>query len=70
MWEKIKERGFDLVGIGVLCANLTTFVIIIVYGIYQIWEPWKWLLYLETVMDLAFIAWGVERLIADMREGE
>ena len=66
MWERIKEIGFDLVAIGLLCSNMVTFIYMIVYGVYEIWEPWKWLLYLEAGLDFLFICWGIERLAKDM----
>lgn len=64
--EKFKEIGFTLCAVALACSNLATFIIIIVYGIYEIWEPNKWILFLEIGLDLGFIAWGIERLIKDM----
>ena len=68
MWERSKELGFTTCAIALACANLVTFIIIITQGIYQIWEPYRWILYLEAGVDLAFIAWGIERLIGDIRK--
>ncbi len=65
--EKLKEIGFTICAIALACSNLVTFVIIIVNGIYEIWEPHRWVLFLETALDIAFIAWGIERLIKDLR---
>ena len=67
MWEKIKEQGFNLCAIGLASSNMATFIIMITQGIYQIWEPWKWLLYLEATLDFLFICWGIERQIKDAR---
>jgi len=66
VWEVIKECGFTLVSIGVMAANLYTFIMIIIYGFYQIWEPWQWLLYTEAAIDFLYIIWGVERLKKDV----
>jgi len=65
--EKFKELGFTICAIALACSNLVTFIILIVNGIYQIWEPTRWILYLEAGLDLAFIAWGLERLVNDMK---
>ena len=67
MIERFKEIGFDACATALATANLVTFVIIITQGIYQIWEPHKWLLFLEAGLDLAFIVWGFERLDKDLR---
>jgi len=64
--EKIKELGFTICAIALAGSNLFTFIMIIWYGINQIVEPWKWLLYIETALDIGFIAWGFERLIKDI----
>ena len=66
IWEAIKECGFTLVSISVMAANLYTFLMIIIYGFYQIWEPWKWLLYTEATLDFLYICWGFERLKKDV----
>jgi len=70
MWEKIKELGFDICAVALACSNMVTFIIMITQGIYQIWEPWKWLLYLEAGLDFAFICWGAERFWKDCKNGK
>lgn len=67
IWEEIKECGFTLVSIGVITANLYTFIMMIVYGIYQIWEPWKWLLYAEATIAFLYLIWGWERFYKDAK---
>ena len=67
-WEAFKEMGFNLVAIGLMCSNMVTFIYMIIYGVYQIWEPWRWLLYLEASLDFLFICWGIERAIKDARK--
>ena len=64
-WEEIKEMGFNLVSVGVMAANLYTFYVILTQGVYQIWEPWKWLLIIEFSLDFLFICWGAERIYMD-----
>jgi len=67
MWEKFKELGFTTVAIAIMSSNLATFIIIITQGIYTIWEPYPWILYTEALLDSCFIAWGIERLVKDLR---
>jgi len=69
MWEKFKERGFDLAAIGVLFSNLITFLLVIFWGYAPIIvENCKWLLYLEATLDALFIIWGIERCVKDMKK--
>ena len=69
MWEKIKELGFTICAVALACSNLVTFILIATYGYAPIvYEPWHWLLYIETGLDIGFIFWGIERLIKDVKE--
>ena len=66
MWEKFNEIGFDLVAIGLICANMTTFIVIALYDKAYIWEPMEWILYAEAAGCLILLVWGIERLMKDM----
>jgi len=65
MWEKIKERGYGLATLGVLGSNMALFLIIIWKGAYYIWEPTRWILWLEASLCACLFLWGIERYIKD-----
>ena len=65
MFEKIKELGFTICAISLGISNLATFLIIAIYNKAYIWEPMKWVLYLEAFLCLVFIIWSFERLYRD-----
>ncbi len=67
IWEEFREGGFTLAATGVIAANLYTFYVILTKGVYQIWEPWKWLLITEFILDGILFIWGCERYYKDVK---
>ncbi len=68
MWEELKEVGFTTCAIALACSNLVTFFLIMALGFAPVvYEPWHWVLYLETGLDAGFIVWGIERLVGDIK---
>ncbi len=70
MWDKIKELGFTICAVALGCSNLTLFLIIAIKGVAKIWEPTPWILITEMILNAGYIAWGIERLIKDLRNME
>ena len=67
MWEKIKENGYNIVTIGVLCSNLVIFLLIALKGVARVWEPTPAILFTEITICVLLISWGIERLRRDLK---
>lgn len=70
MREKIKETGFTTCAIALGFCNLITFMLIVFLGkAPYIVENCPWILYAEIGLNIGYIAWGVERLAKEVKNG-